>query len=97
MKGNLVSLLIRFGCTATIAAMTLVGAQAQDVVINELNLITGPDVGQFVELYGDPGTSLDGHSLVLVKSTPEGGNFMSRGASRCGLGRGSRWMTKDSC
>ena len=76
MKGNLVSLLIRFGCTATIAAMTLVGAQAQDVVINELNLITGPDVGQFVELYGDPGTSLDGHSLVLVKSTPEGGNFI---------------------
>ena len=76
MKGNLVSLLIRFGCTATIAGVTLVGAQAQDVVINELNLITGPDVGQFVELYGDPGTSLDGHSLVLVKSTPEGGNFI---------------------
>ena len=74
MKGNLVSLLIRFGCTATIAAMTLVGAQAQDVVINELNLITGPDVGQFVELYGDPGTSLDGLSLVLVKSTFESSN-----------------------
>ena len=44
-------------------------AQDQNLVINELNLITGPDVGQFVELYGDPGTSLDGHSLVLVKST----------------------------
>ena len=69
MKGNLVSLLTRFGCTATIAGVTLVGAQAQDVVINELNLITGPNVGQFVELYGDPGTSLEGHSLVLVKST----------------------------
>ena len=74
MKGKLVSLLIRFGCTATIAGVTLVGAQAQDVVINELNLITGPDVGQFVELHGDPGTSLDGHSLVLVKSTFESAN-----------------------
>ena len=71
MKGKLVSLLTRFGCTATIAGVTLVGAQAQDVVINELNLITGPNVGQFVELHGDPGTSLEGHSLVLVKSTFE--------------------------
>ena len=41
------------------------------MVINELNLITGPDVGQFVELHGDPGTSLEGHSLVVVKSTFE--------------------------
>ena len=26
---------------------------AQDLVINELNWVTGPDNGQFVELYGE--------------------------------------------
>ena len=74
MKGKLVSLFTRLGCAATIAGMTLVEAQAQDVVINELNLVTGPNVGQFIELYGDAGTNLDGHSLVLVKSTFESTN-----------------------
>ena len=48
---------------------------AQDVVINELNLITGPNSGQFVELFGDEGTNLDDHSLVLLKSATSGGNF----------------------
>ena len=48
MKGKLVSLFTRLGCAATIAGMTLVEAQAQDVVINELNLVTGPNVGQFI-------------------------------------------------
>ena len=95
MKGKLVSLLIRFGCTATIAGVTLVGAQAQDVVINELNLITGPDVGQFVELYGDPGTSLDGHSLVLVKSTPRAETSFPK-HKPLWTWEACRWMTKAS-
>ena len=44
-------------------------AQAQeDVVINEMNLVTGPNYGQFVELYGEPNASLEGTSLVILKS-----------------------------
>ena len=43
-------------------------AQA-DVVLNEINHVVGPEFGQFVELYGAPGASLDGHALVIVKSS----------------------------
>ena len=43
------------------------------VVINEINLVTGPESGQFVELFGPPNAPLTGHSLVLVKSVLSGG------------------------
>ena len=47
---------------------------AQDLVINELNWVTGPDNGQFVELYGEPGMDLSGHSLVFVRSVFQSAN-----------------------
>ena len=46
MKGNLVSL------SAALVLKVLMGSAtvfAQEVVINELNLVVGPEVGQFVE------------------------------------------------
>ena len=45
------------------------------VVINEINLVTGPESGQFVELFGPPNTPLTGHSLVMVKSVLSEGDF----------------------
>lgn len=45
------------------------------VVINEINLVTGPESGQFVELFGPPNAPLTGHSLVMVKSVLSGGDF----------------------
>ena len=42
-------------------------AQDENLVINELNWVTGPDNGQFVELYGEPGLDLSGHSVVFVR------------------------------
>ena len=77
-------MLIQFGCTATILGW-LGWAFAQDVVINELNLITGPNSGQFVELFGDEGTNLDDHSLVLLKSATSGGNFTPEVQAAIGL------------
>ena len=50
------------------------GAQ---VVLNEANLVLGPNMGQFVELYGIPNTPLDGHALVVVKSASMGGGVWS--------------------
>ena len=47
---------------------------AQDLVINELNWVTGPENGQFVELYGEPGMDLSGHSLVFVRSVFQSAN-----------------------
>ena len=78
-------MLIQFGCTATILGVAPAGAFAQDVVINELNLITGPNSGQFVELFGDEGTNLDDHSLVLLKSATSGGNFTPEVQAAIGL------------
>ena len=65
MKGNLVPL-----CAALLFAglMGSTSVAAQDVVINELNLVVGPETGQFVELHGAAGTELDGHALAVVKS-----------------------------
>lgn len=51
-----------------VAALLLVAAPvlAQNVVINELDADTeSTDVLEFVELYGDPGASLDGYVLVF--------------------------------
>ena len=53
-------------------------ASAQDLVINELNLVTGPETGQFVELYGAPDTPLDGHTLVVVKSAFQDGAWVAQ-------------------
>ena len=47
---------------------------AQDLVINELNWVTGPDNGQFVELYGEPGLDLSGHSVVFVRPVFQSAN-----------------------
>ncbi|MGB2423227.1 MAG: lamin tail domain-containing protein [Flavobacteriales bacterium] len=68
MKGTMV----RFFATASmiwLAGGTSLTSSAQDLVINEVNLIVGPNYSQFVELYGEPGTPLNGHSLVVVKSS----------------------------
>ena len=65
MKGNLVSLSAALLLTGLMGSTSVT---AQDVVINELNLVVGPETGQFVELYGTPGTELEGHALVVVKS-----------------------------
>ena len=54
MKGNLVSLSAAWLLAGLMGSTT---ATAQNVVINELNLVVGPETGQFVELYGAPGTA----------------------------------------
>lgn len=55
-----------------------IGQNQPDVVLNELNMDNpgGPDQAEFIELYGNPGTSLDGFVLVLF----EGSNDLSYGA-----------------
>ena len=45
------------------------------VVLNEINLVTGPNAGQFVELHGPANQGVDGHTLVVVKSSFSGGNW----------------------
>ena len=83
MKGNLVSL------SAALVLKVLVGSAtvfAQEVVINELNLVVGPEVGQFVELYGAPGTALDDHTLVVVKSAYSEGSWEAQTQTVVDLG-----------
>ena len=46
-----------------------------DLVINEVNLVTGPNYGQFVELHGEPNTELVGMSLVILKSNQVSGQW----------------------
>ena len=75
MKGNLVSLSAALLFAGLMGSTT---ATAQDVVINELNLVVGPETGQFVELYGTPGTALDGHALVIVKSAFSSGDWSAQ-------------------
>ena len=76
MKGNLVRLIVALG---TIWLFGLGGGlrtfAQSNVVLNEINLVVGPEYGQFVELFGEPGSSLDGMSLVIVKSSFQGGNW----------------------
>ena len=50
-------------------------ATEAQVVLNEINLVTGPNAGQFVELHGPDNQAVDGHTLVVVKSSFSGGNW----------------------
>ncbi len=67
MKRQLLGLFAAF-CGLSLAT------EAQ-VVLNEINLVTGPNSGQFVELHGLANQSVDGHALVVVKSSFSGGNW----------------------
>ena len=67
MKRQLLGLFAAF-CGLSLAT------EAQ-VVLNEINLVTGPNAGQFVELHGPANQSVDGHALVVVKSSFSGGNW----------------------
>ena len=77
MKGKMVSLFAAFALLGGAVAVSNT-ASAQDLVINELNLVTGPETGQFVELYGAPDTPLDGHTLVVVKSAFQDGAWVAQ-------------------
>ena len=77
MKGKMVSLFAAFALLGGAVAVSNT-ASAQDLVINELNLVTGPETGQFVELYGAPDTPLDGHTLVVVKSAFQDGDWVAQ-------------------
>ena len=57
MKRQLLGLFAAF-CGLSLAT------EAQ-VVLNEINLVTGPNAGQFVELHGPANQSVDGHAWLL--------------------------------
>ena len=76
MKGKMVSLLVHLGLFAALSLLIAQAVSGQALVINELNLVVGPNTGQFVELYGEGGTPLDGHSIVFVKSSFQDGSFV---------------------
>ena len=83
MKGPTLSLAFVASLFALFSSQT---AQAQeDVVINEVNLVTGPNYGQFVELYGEPSASLEGTSLVILKSLQVSGTWTALVQSVVGL------------
>ena len=65
---NLKILLMAFAAIVCAPASAL----AQGLVINEIDAIVG-EGEQFVELYGEPGESLAGHTLALVNSSFLGG------------------------
>ena len=67
MKRQLLGLFAAF-CGLSLAT------EAQ-IVLNEINFVTGPNAGQFVELYGPANQSVDGHALVVVKSSFSGGDW----------------------
>ena len=67
MKRQLLGLFAAF-CGLSLAT------EAQ-VVLNEINLVTGPNAGQFVELHGPANQAVDGHTLVVVKSSFSGGSW----------------------
>ena len=50
-------------------------ATEAQVVLNEINLVTGPNAGQFFELHGPANQSVDGHALVVVKSSFSEGSW----------------------
>lgn len=53
--------------TAVTAALAAAPALAQDIVINEIRIDDpGTDTGEFFELLGAPGTSLDGLSYITI-------------------------------
>ena len=67
MKRQLLGLFAAF-CGLSLAT------EAQ-IFLNEINLVTGPNAGQFVELHGPANQSVDGHALVVVKSSFSGGDW----------------------
>ena len=67
MKRQLLGLFAAF-CGLSLAT------EAQ-IVLNEINLVTGPNAGQFVELHGPANQSVDGHALVVVKSSFSEGDW----------------------
>ena len=60
------------GLCLTILFLSTTTANAQYVVINEIEVFEG-DNGQYVELFGDPSLDLSGLSIALVKATFLGG------------------------
>ena len=68
MKGIFVPFFAAFSIF-WLSTLAMTTSAQSGVVLNESNHIVGPEYGQFVELFGSPGTSLDGHSLVIVKSS----------------------------
>ena len=83
MKGQ--SLVLAFvGLVSALFCAQSVEAQT-NVVINEINLVTGPNYGQFVELYGEPNTELAGMSLVILKSNQVSGQWTALVQSVVGL------------
>ena len=83
MKGPTLSLAFVASLFALFSSQT---TQAQeDVVINEVNLVTGPNYSQFVELYGEPNASLEGTSLVILKSLQVSGAWTALVQSVVGL------------
>jgi endonuclease/exonuclease/phosphatase family metal-dependent hydrolase len=59
--------------------MPAVGATGDPVLINEVFAShTGTDDTEFIELFGDPGSSLDGLSLIIVESDAFGPGTIDR-------------------
>jgi len=86
MKGFLVPLSAHF-CLIWLSMTAVVpGLWSQTTpVLNEVNLVVGPNYGQFIELYGAPNASLNGHSLVVVKSSFQGGVWVAQTQAVVGL------------
>ena len=78
MKGNLVHLIACLTWLPAFHAQT-------NLVLNEVNLVTGPNYGQFIELYGTPNLTLDGHAVVIVKSLPSGAGGEWTGITQAAL------------
>ena len=58
---------------AVITAGSTFSTNAQGVVINEVDVIVTESNPQFIELYGEPNSGLEGYSLALVRSIWLGG------------------------
>ena len=54
---------------AVIAICSISSANAQGIVINEVDAVVTESNPQFIELYGAPNTGLEGYSIALVRST----------------------------
>ena len=77
-------MLIQFGCTATILGVAPAG-HSSGCRHQRVEPDYEANSGQFVELFGDEGTNLDDHSLVLLKSATSGGNFTPEVQAAIGL------------
>ena len=58
---------------AVITVGSIFSTNAQGVVINEVDVIVTESNPQFIELYGEPNSGLEGYSLALVRSIWLGG------------------------